>query len=106
MTNTNKTPALIGAGLGLATFLAIALLPAMLYGGYAGVLLAGGIFGTPVTASLGVAQAASVTIRAMGRDQRNCIVRTPWILGAAAAGHEAGEYRGISSGPAAGRSAS
>jgi len=54
MTNTNKTPALIGAGIGLATFLAIALLPAMLYGGYAGVLLAGGIFGTPVTASLGV----------------------------------------------------
>ena len=54
MTNTNKTPALVGAGIGLATFLAIALLPAMLYGGYAGVLLAGGIFGTPVTASLGV----------------------------------------------------
>jgi len=54
MTNTNKTPALIGAGIGLATFLAIALLPAMLYGGYAGVLLAGGIFGTPVTANLGV----------------------------------------------------
>src|SRR5512139_2637481 len=52
MTNTNKTPALIGAGIGLATFLAVALLPAMLYGGYAGVLLAGGIFGTPVTASL------------------------------------------------------
>ncbi len=54
MTNTNKTPALIGAGIGLAVFLAVALLPAMLYGGYAGVLLAGGIFGTPVTASLGV----------------------------------------------------
>ncbi len=54
MTNTNKTPALIGAGIGLATFLAVALLPAMLYGGYAGVLLAGGIFGTPVSASLGV----------------------------------------------------
>ncbi len=53
MTNTNKTPALVGAGLGLATFLAVALLPAMLYGGYAGVLLAGGIFGTPVTAGLG-----------------------------------------------------
>ena len=53
MTNTNKTPALVGAGIGLATFLAVALLPAMLYGGYAGVLLAGGIFGTPVTASLG-----------------------------------------------------
>jgi hypothetical protein len=43
-----KTPTLIGAGVGLATFLAIALLPALLYGGYAGVLLAGGIFGTPV----------------------------------------------------------
>lgn len=52
MTNTNKTPALVGAGIGLATFLAVALLPAMLYGGYAGVLLAGGIFGTPVNASL------------------------------------------------------
>jgi hypothetical protein len=43
-----KTPTLIGAGIGLATFLAIALLPSLLYGGYAGVLLAGGIFGTPV----------------------------------------------------------
>jgi hypothetical protein len=53
MTNTNKTPALVGAGIGLATFLAVALLPAMLYGGYAGVLLAGGIFGTPVAASFG-----------------------------------------------------
>ncbi len=54
-TRTNsKLPALIGAGIGLATFLAVALLPALLYGGYAGVLLAGGIFGTPVTASLAV----------------------------------------------------
>ena len=52
MTNTNKTPALVGAGLGLATFLAVALLPALLYGGYAGVLLAGGIFGTPVAATI------------------------------------------------------
>jgi hypothetical protein len=43
-----KTPTLIGAGIGLAAFLAIALLPSLLYGGYAGVLLAGGIFGTPV----------------------------------------------------------
>ncbi len=45
---TKKTPTLVGAGIGLALFLALALLPAMLYGGYAGVLLAGGIFGTPV----------------------------------------------------------
>ncbi len=43
-----KTPSIIGAAVGLAIFLAIALLPALLYGGYAGVLLAGGIFGTPV----------------------------------------------------------
>ncbi len=49
----NKVPALVGAGIGLAVFLAVALLPAVLYGGYAGVLLAGGIFGTPVTASIG-----------------------------------------------------
>ncbi len=47
-----KTPTLVGAGVGLALFLAIALLPAMLYGGYAGVLLAGGIFGTPVEPTL------------------------------------------------------
>ena len=44
----NKLPSLVGAGIGLALFLAIALLPTLLYGGYAGVLLAGGIFGTPV----------------------------------------------------------
>ncbi len=43
-----KLPTLVGAGIGLALFLAIALLPALLYGGYAGLLLAGGIFGTPV----------------------------------------------------------
>ena len=55
MAHTNtKVATLIGSGIGLALFLAIALLPAMLYGGYAGVLLAGGIFGTPVTASFAV----------------------------------------------------
>jgi hypothetical protein len=46
---TAKTYALIGSAIGLATFLAFALLPAVLYGGYAGVILAGGVFGTPVT---------------------------------------------------------
>lgn len=51
---TRKTSTLIGAGVGLALFLAIALLPALLYGGYAGVLLAGGIFGTPVHATFAV----------------------------------------------------
>jgi hypothetical protein len=43
-----KNVTIIGAACGLAAFLAIALLPALLYGGYAGVLLAGGIFGAPV----------------------------------------------------------
>ncbi len=51
---TRKTPALVGAGIGLAAFLAVALLPALLYGGYAGVLLAGGILGTPVAATFWV----------------------------------------------------
>jgi hypothetical protein len=46
--NTSRTFTLVGAGLGLALFLAIGLLPSVLYGGYAGVLLAGGILGTPV----------------------------------------------------------
>ncbi|HYS79718.1 MAG TPA: hypothetical protein VEM76_03360 [Anaeromyxobacteraceae bacterium] len=51
---TRKTLTLIGAGVGLALFLAIALLPALLYGGYAGVLLASGIFGAPVKVTLAV----------------------------------------------------
>ena len=38
----------IGAAVGLAAFLGVAMLPAALYGGYAGVLLAGGIFGAPL----------------------------------------------------------
>ena len=42
----NKTVALVGAGIGLALFLAVALLPALMYGGYAGLMLATGIFGT------------------------------------------------------------
>ena len=48
---TRKNATLIGTAVGLALFLAIALLPALLYGGYAGVLLAGGIFGTPIHAT-------------------------------------------------------
>ncbi len=51
---TRKGYTLIGAAVGLAAFLGIALLPSLLYGGYAGVLLAGGIFGTPIHATLAV----------------------------------------------------
>ncbi len=50
----SKVPVLIGAGIGLAMFLAVALLPSLLYGGYAGVLLATGIFGAPVAATFWV----------------------------------------------------
>ncbi len=49
---SRKSFTLIGAAVGLALFLAVALLPSLLYGGYAGVLLAGGIFGLPVKATL------------------------------------------------------
>jgi hypothetical protein len=49
-----KLSSLIGAGAGLVLFLAIALLPALLYGGYAGVLLASGIFGAPISPTLAV----------------------------------------------------
>jgi hypothetical protein len=58
-TTTSKPPrfkmfSLVGAGVGLVAFLAVGLLPTLLYGGYAGVLLAGGIYGTPVDSSFGV----------------------------------------------------
>ena len=52
MWKRNKTVALIGAAVGFALFLGIGLLPALMYGGYAGLLLAGGIFGTPVQAGI------------------------------------------------------
>jgi hypothetical protein len=51
---TARTASLIGAGLGLAFFLAVGLLPAALYGGYAGVMLATGIFATPLMPTLPV----------------------------------------------------
>jgi hypothetical protein len=49
-----KTHSLVGAGIGLVLFLAVGLLPTILYGGYAGVILAGGLFGTPVGAAFAV----------------------------------------------------
>ena len=48
MWKRNKTVAVVGAGVGLALFLGVALLPSLMYGGYAGLMLASGIFGTPV----------------------------------------------------------
>lgn len=43
-----KTPAVVGAILALVAFGLVAAIPAAMYGGYAGVLLAGGLFGTPL----------------------------------------------------------
>jgi len=51
---TRKSATLVGAGIGLALFLAFALLPSLLYGGYAGVLLASAIFGSPISSTLAV----------------------------------------------------
>lgn len=48
----NKTVALVGAGAGFALFLAVALLPALMYGGYAGLLLATGVFGSLLEAGI------------------------------------------------------
>ena len=47
----NKTVAMVGAAVGFTLFLFLGLLPSLVYGGYAGLLLAGGIFGTPVPTS-------------------------------------------------------
>jgi hypothetical protein len=47
-TMPSKIPALIGAGLALLAFLFVGLLPSLTYGGFAGVLLAKGIFGAPL----------------------------------------------------------
>ncbi len=38
----------IGGMVGLVTFLVVGLLPSLLYGGYAGVILGSAIFGTPI----------------------------------------------------------
>jgi hypothetical protein len=48
----NRKTTIIGAAVGLAIFLPFALLPSMLYGGYAGVLLAGLVQGTPIAAGV------------------------------------------------------
>lgn len=45
---------IIGAAVGLAGFLAVGLLPSILYGGYAGVMLASGIYGSPLQPTTGV----------------------------------------------------
>lgn len=49
---TRKGYTMIGVAVGLVGFLGFALLPTLLYGGYAGVMLAGALLGMPVKATL------------------------------------------------------
>jgi hypothetical protein len=51
---TLNTSTVVGASIGLLVFLAVALLPSLLYGGVAGVQLASGIFGVPDAPTLAV----------------------------------------------------
>ncbi len=51
---TRKKLTLVGAAVGLAAFLFVGLLPSMLYGGYAAVMLASALFGAPAAPTLGV----------------------------------------------------
>jgi hypothetical protein len=46
-----KTATFIGGIVGLVGYLAIGLLPSIVYGGFAGVTLAAALFGTPIDAS-------------------------------------------------------
>ncbi len=62
---TRKTHTLIGAAVGLALFLALGLLPALLYGGYAGVMLAAAVGGAPVGGGF-LARAAIVSGMVIG----------------------------------------
>lgn len=47
-----KTFVFVGGIIGLIIFLAVGLLPAIVYGGFAGVALAGAIYSTPLQAGL------------------------------------------------------
>lgn len=51
---TRRTATLVGAAIGLALFLALGLLPSLVYGGYAGVMLASAFAGAPVNANFAV----------------------------------------------------
>jgi hypothetical protein len=91
-----KTPTIIGAAVGLALFLAVALLPALLYGGYAGVLLAGGIFGTPVQSTFAVR-----TLIVFGMVMGATGVGSLFAVGGAVAGAAVGTLTGAAKRPAA-----
>lgn len=94
---TRKSFTLIGAAVGLALFLAVALLPSLVYGGYAGVLLAGGIVGLPVEATL-LVRALIVSGMALGVVGVGAL----FAAGGAAAGAAASVLAGAAGEPEAG----
>jgi hypothetical protein len=49
--NGYKTSTFVGGIVGLVSYIAIGLLPSIVYGGFAGVTLAAALFGTPIDAS-------------------------------------------------------
>jgi hypothetical protein len=60
----NKTVVFWGGAIGLVSFIIFGLLPSLVYGGYAGVVLANGIFNTPIHTNV-IAQAIVVFMAAM-----------------------------------------
>ena len=57
--STRRSGAFAGGSVGLVLFIIFGLLPSLLYGGYAGVALAGGIFGMPIHVNV-LAQAVAI----------------------------------------------
>jgi len=51
-TRTMSATTLAGTAVGFLSFLILGLVPALYFGGFAGMVMAGGIFGTPVPATL------------------------------------------------------
>jgi len=62
---TVSTATLAGAAVGFVAFLILGLAPALYFGGFGGLLLAGALFGTPVPVTL-LAQGLVVTGMALG----------------------------------------
>ncbi len=78
-----------GAVLGLALYVLVGALPALVYGGYAGVALVGWLFGTPVQVSLA---SRAIVLFAMGSGV--VLVGAMFVIGGAVAGTAIGLLAG------------
>lgn len=81
----SRNPAFVGGAIGLVVFLATALLPTLLYGGYAGVMLASALFGAPVASG-----PASGALIVAGMVLAVVLVAAVFALAGAAAGAAVG----------------